>query len=107
MVDIKRLEITQSEEYKGYIKALCRLAYAYVPEIRKQFAAKAFDMYSNETIRKLVLAYGEEIEKLEKDRLRDFSFAADYTDSEYSLEGSCLNNAGHYEAAIKLFFIGK
>ena len=107
MADFERLHITQSEEYKTYIKALCRLASAYIPEIRKQFAAKAFGLYANETIRQLVIEYGKELEKLEESRLRDFTFAVDYPDTEVSLEDTCLNNAGHYAAAIKLFFLGK
>lgn len=107
MLDTKRFEITHSDEYKTYIKALAKLACQYVPEIRRQYAAKAFELFANETIRQLVLAYGEEVEKLEADRLREFAYAADYTDIEYSLEDSCLNNAGHYAAAIRLFFLGK
>lgn len=107
MEDIKKFEITQSAEYKAYIEALCHLACVYIAEIRRQFAAKAFELYGNETIRRLVLAYGEEIKKLEADRLREFKFAADYPESAYSLEDSCLNNAQHYAAAIKLFFIEK
>lgn len=107
MENIKKLEITQSAEYKAYIEALCRLACVYIAEIRRQFAAKAFELYGNETIRRLVLAYGEEIKKLEEDRLRDFKYAADYPESEFSLEDSCLNNAQHYAQAIKFFFLEK
>lgn len=107
MDESKRWEIQHSEEYKAYIDALCRLACVYISSIRRQFAAKAFELYGNETVRRLVLAYGEEIKKLEADRLREFKFAADHADTEWSLEDSCLNNAAHYEAAIKLFFLEK
>lgn len=106
MTDIEKFDITHSEEYKTYIKALCRLASQYIPKIRRQFAEKAFELFQNETIRKLVLAYGIEIEKLDEDRLRDFNLAADYPESlAHGLEDSCLNNAGHYAQAIRLFFI--
>ena len=107
MTEAERFEITRSGEYKAYIEALCHLASQYIPEIRRQFAAKACELFQNETIRQLVLAYGEEAKKLEEERLREFTWAANYTESEYSLEDSCLNNAGHYAVAIKLFFLGK
>lgn len=107
MSDIKKYEIISSDEYKAYIKALCRLASQYIAEIRQKYAARAYELYANETIRQLVLAYGEEVEKLDQDRLRDFSFVAEYPNFEGHLEDSCLNNARHYEAAIKFFFLGK
>ena len=107
MADFERLHITQSEAYKTYIKALCRLACVYVPKIRKQFAEKAFELYQNETIRRLVIAYGEELEKLEESRLRDFTFAVNYPDTETSLEDTCLSNAGHFAETIKFFFLDK
>ena len=108
MTDIEKFDITHSEEYKTYIKALCRLASGYIPEIRRQYAEKAFKMFQNETIRKLVLAYGTEIEKLDAERLGDFNLVAD--DPElfgHGLQDSCFNNAVHYAQAIKLFFITK
>lgn len=107
MSENERFEVIHSAEYKAYIKALCHLASQYIPEIRRQFAAKAVELFQKETIRRLVLAYGEEAKKLEEERLREFTWAANYTESEYSLEDSCLNNAGHYAAAIKLFFLEK
>ena len=107
MSENERFEITHSEEYKTYIEALCRLASQYIPEIRRQFAAKAVELFQNEAIRRLVLAYGEEGKKLEEERLREFAWAANYAESVYSLEDSCLNNANHYAAAIKLFFLEK
>lgn len=107
MTDHEKFQITQSEEYKTYIAALCRLASGYIPEIRRQLAEKALENFQNETLRRLVLAYGEEIQKLDADRLREFSWAASNPETGYSLEDSCLNNAEHYAAAIKLFFLDK
>lgn len=108
MNENERFEVTQSSEYKPYIEALCHLASQYVPEIRRQFAAKAVELFRNETIRRLVIAYGEEAKKLEQELLQEFSWAAKSPESGlYSLETSCLNNAAHYAAAIKLFFLGK
>lgn len=111
MKEIKNFEFTSSEEYQNYIGALCNLASQYIPEIRRQFAEKALENFQNETIRALVLAYGDEVKKLEADRLRDFGWAAKHpewaanpAESGYTLEDSCLNNANHYAAAIKLFF---
>ncbi len=98
--------ITTTAEYKTYINALCRLASGYIPKIRRQFAEKALVNFQNETIRKLVIAYGAECEKLDESRLRDFKMVAD--DPElygHGLEDYCLNNAEHYAAAIKLFFL--
>ena len=105
MEDIERLKIRQSEEYKQYLAALCRLASQYVPRIRRQFAVQAFDKFQDTTVRRLVLAYGEEIEKLSKDRLRDFKFLAEHTEADYmSMEDSCLAHAGQYGEAIKFLF---
>lgn len=96
--------ITASAEYKAYIMALCNLASDYVARIRQQFAAKAYEMYQNETVRKLVLAYGDEYMKLQSSRLFDFEMAAHHPHDNSYLEDTCLNNAGHYAAAIKFFF---
>ena len=101
---IETLKITQSDEYKSYLKALCWIAADYVSRIRVQFAEKAFEMYQNETVRKIVLAYGVEHEKLEERRLRDFTFATEHPHSAGSLEDDCLNNARHYAHTIKMLF---
>ena len=100
-------EITSSAEYKTYIAALARLASDYVPHIRKQFAAKALENFQNETLRTLVIAYGEEIKKLDADRLQDFEWAAKDPDGVHSLEDSCLNKAKHFAATIKFFYLDK
>ena len=98
-------KVMQTDEYVDYISALCRLASGYVSRIRVQFAEKAFDKYADPTIRKLVLAYGEEVKELDADRLRDFSFAAKYgAVTKDSLDDSCLNNARNYGQAIWLLF---
>lgn len=98
-------KITSSEEYKKYMKALCRLASGYISRIRIQFAERAYEKYQDETIRKIVLAYGEEAEKLDHDRLRDFVHCSEYgAISEESLNDSCLNNAGSYGKTIKFLF---
>ena len=104
MSENERFEIIHSAEYKTYTEALCRLASQYIPEIRRQYAAKAVELFKNETIRRLVLAYGEEAKKLESERLREFEWAANYPETAYTLEDSCLNNARHYAEAINLFF---
>lgn len=99
------MQIVYSEEYKTYIEALCWVAEAYVSRIRVQFAEKAYQMYQNETVRKIVLAYGEEHKKLEERRLRDFASVARYgACSEESLNDDCLNNAKHYASTIKMLF---
>ena len=105
MTDIEKLQITQSDEYRTYLKSLCRLASAYVSRIRVQFAEKAFDKYQDETIRRLVLAYGEEAEKLDASRLFDFTHASEYgAVTDECLNDTCLNNAGHFSAAVKMLF---
>lgn len=98
-------QITRTEEYKKYISALCRLASDYVSCIRVQFAEKAYDMYQNETIRQIVFAYADEIERLDRDRLRDFWYVSEHgaTTSE-SLNDSCMNKAKSYGDTIKLLF---
>lgn len=104
-MSIEEMKIMHSEEYKAYIKALCWVAEDYISRIRVQFAEKAFEMYGNETVRKIVLAYGEEHEKLEERRLRDFTSVAQYgSHTEESLNDDCLNNARHYAATIKMLF---
>ena len=101
---IENLKIIHSAEYKRYIQSLCWIAEDYVPRIRVKFAVKAFEMYQNETVRRIVLAYGDEREKLEKRRLRDFTFASENPDSVWSLEDDCLNNARSYAQTIKMLF---
>lgn len=106
MMTSEQLGITQSAEYRTYIAALCRLASQYVPEIRQQYAARAYEMFQNESVRRLVLAYGEERERLEESRLREFLWASEpgRESNTYSLEDTCLNNARHYGEAIRFFF---
>ncbi len=98
-------KITQSDEYKMYIKALCRIASGYVPRIRVQFAEKAYDKYQDKTTRRIVLAYEKEAEKLDQYLLRWFSIASESDDFEEEiLKDDCLNHAMHYAATIKMLF---
>ena len=98
-------KITYSEEYKMYLAALCRLASHYVSRIRVQYAERAYEKYQDEPIRRLVLEYGMEIEKLERDRLRDFRHCSEFgAVTTGSLEDSCLNRAKSYGDAIHLLF---
>lgn len=97
--------IIGTDEYKEYLEALCRLASQYVSRIRVQFAEKAYDMYQNETVRRIVYAYGEEAEKLDRDRFMEFRTASRYgADTPDSLRDSCLNNANAYGETIKMLF---
>lgn len=99
------LNITQSIDYKLYLKALCRLASDYVSRIRVQFAEKAYEMYQNETVRRIVLEYGKEAEQLDEYRLRDFCHVAEFgATTPDHLNDSCLCNAKHYAATIKMLF---
>lgn len=107
MTELEILKIRHSEEYKKYTAALCRWASQFVPRIRAQYARQAFDKFQDETTRRIVLAYGEEAEKLDASRLRDFGFIADHPDwesAETSLEDFCCNNAGNYGTTIALLF---
>ena len=98
-------KITHSEEYHDYIKALCRLASGYVSRIRVKFAEMAFEKYKDPTIRKLVLAYGEECAKLDVVRFNDFRYVSEYgASSEERLNDSCLINAHEYGKAIWFLF---
>ena len=102
MIDVN---ITKTPEFKAYIESLCRLASGYVPRIRIQFAEKAVEKFQDETIRKLVLAYGEEMKKLDADRLRDFALKAETPAIlAHNLEDSCLNHAKSYHDAFKFLF---
>lgn len=97
--------ITHSEDYRYYIQSLCWLSSGYVSKIRVKFAEKAYEMYQNETIRKLVIEYGHEYEKLQNSRLADFSYCAEYgAVTSGSLEDSCLNHSREYAQTIKFFF---
>jgi hypothetical protein len=98
-------KIMRSDEYKAYLKALCRLASGYVSRIRVKFAERAYEKFSDPTIRKLVLAYGAECDDLDKKRLSDFEYVAKYgATTEESLNDWCLNNSGHYAKAIWFLF---
>lgn len=100
------LSITLSEEYKEYMAALSKLSSRWVPRVRIQFARKAYNLYQNETIRKLVLAFGEETKKREADQLRNFEFAAEWNDSpeDYLEDSNCLIHDDEYAQALFLLF---
>lgn len=102
----KKISITVSEEWKQYIAALSECASDYVPRIRQQFAAKAYDNFQNETIRKLVLAYGEEVKKLRESRERDFKFYAENPEmlKDNYLSDSCLSNEKSYRETLMFLF---
>ena len=101
----QNIETIYSDEYNFYLKALCRLASGYVSRIRVQFAEKAYEMYQNETVRRIVNAYGDEIEKLDESRIRDFTYTSHYgATTEDSLNDSCLNKAMAYGDTIKMLF---
>lgn len=101
----KYYELFKDPDFELYMTALCRLASGYVSRIRVQFAEKAVDMFENETVRRIVLAYGEEVEKLDHDRLRDFQHVTKYgATTPESLGDSCLNHARHYGETIKMLF---
>ena len=105
MTDIERYTITSTDEYKAYLKALCRIASEYVSRIRVQFAEKAFDKYQDETLRRIVLTYGEEAEKLDEQRLFDFRCVSQYgAKSPDSLDDFCLNKAAHYAQTVFMLF---
>lgn len=101
----KKNSTIHSDEYKAYLAALCDLASNYISEIRVQFATKAYEKYQDPTVRRLVLAYGEEVRKLREDRLRDFAWVENHSFvGADHLHDSCLNNARHYAEAIHLLF---
>lgn len=101
----KYYELAKNIDFEDYMSALCRLASGYVSRIRVQFAEKALDMYENETVRRIVLAYGEECEKLDHDRNREFLYVAKYgATTPDHLNDSCLNNFRHYGETIKMLF---
>lgn len=98
-------KITQSEEYKAYIKALCTLSSQYVTRIRAQFCIKAYEMYQDKTVRRIVLAYGEEHEKLEEYRLMKFMWESEKEEpDETFLKDDVLNKANAYGDTIKMLF---
>lgn len=97
--------IINSEEYKEYLKALCKLASRWVSKIRVQFAEKAYEMYLDKTVRRIVMAYGNECDKLQKDRFREFSFASHFgATTPDQLKDTCLNNAEHYAKTLMMLF---
>jgi hypothetical protein len=103
--DTEALKIIQDDEYKLYMKALCWIASQYVSKIRVQFAKKAFEMYKDETVRKIVLAAGIEHDKLEASRLRNFIHVAEYgACTDESLTDDCLNCFSDYANTVKMLF---
>ena len=104
MLNHEFYELSNTEEFNTYLEALCHLASRYVERIRKQFAEKAVEMYHNETVRQIVLAYSEEYKKLEEDRLRDFRWVASRPENDYTLDDSCLNKSKSYADTIWFLF---
>ena len=104
--------ILHSDEYKQYMKALSRLASEYVSKVRVKFSERAFEKYQDESIRRLVLAYGREAEDLDRRRLADFTSLADHMalglddhHTDEDLNDWPLNNANSYSEAIKFLFL--
>ena len=98
-------KITHSQEYKNYIDALCTLSSRYVVRIRKQFCEKAYEKYQDETTRRIVLAYGEEHEKLIESRKRNFFWESEKDEpKEDFLKDDILNNAEAYASTIYMLF---
>ena len=103
--DSEARKIVLDDMYKLYMKSLCWIASQYVSRIRVQFAEKAFEMYKDETVRKIVLAAGVEHDKLEARRLRDFNHVAEYgACSDESLNDDCLNHYSDYAHTVKMLF---
>ena len=104
-MSLENLKIMHSEDYKDYLQALCWVSEEFVPRIRVQFAEKAFEMFADETVRKIVLACGEEYKKLKATRLRDFVSVSEHgAFSEYSLTDDCLNHFKDYAATVYMLF---
>ena len=104
-------KILTSEDYQKYMKGLALYSFQYVESVRRKFAVKAWEMYQNETVRKLVIAYGEEYTAREQSYIRDFCFAVEHYEPEKIQElneahfgTSCLNRAHSYGDTIKFFF---
>lgn len=98
-------KIISSDEYKEYLAALCRLASGYVSRIRVQFAVKAYEKYADETLRRIVYAYGEECVKLDKERQKEFEYVSKYGPvTEDHLADSCLIHANEYGRTIYMLF---
>lgn len=102
----ERQRLIHSEEFQVYAEALCILASTYVERIRKQFADKALEKYSDPTIRRLVLAFGEEAKKQDKHRLDRFMSEIDYGPKDWLTLGDdhCLIHDREYEKAIWFLF---
>ena len=95
---------TSSEEYKAYLAALWRCSAHWVDKIQIQYARKAYEMYQNETVRKLVLKYGEQIAKLDEYCMDRFRYASKYEDASPNLHDDCLNIAGSLAQSIHFLF---
>lgn len=104
MTNTEFYNLCDNEEFTTYLEALCHLASDYIPKIRRQFAEKAVEMYHNETVRKLVLAYSEELKDLQRRRYDDFRWIAKDPSSDFSLNDWCLNKAKSYADAIWFLF---
>lgn len=105
------IKVIDTAEYDKYLAALCRLASGYVSRIRVQFAEKAREKYGDPTVCRIVLAYGEECEKLDAARLNDFLAIAsrsalnpDWLNHPDCLEDPVLNKARSYGDTIKMLF---
>lgn len=108
-MDVSKIRaITLSDEFREYTDALCEYASNFVPEIREQFAEKAFEMYQNESVRKLVLAYGKDAEERRKNRKKYFQWACESAATgescKYSIDLMNSALAKNYGDAIWLLF---
>lgn len=101
---LEEQKIFHSEEYAAYLETLCKIASRYISRIRVQYAAKAWEMFQNETVRRIVSEYAKELEELERHRLMDFKSASEHEVSESHCEDWCLSKATSYADTIHLLF---
>ena len=106
ILDSLYYEASKDPQFEEYISALCNLAATYVSRIRKQFADKAVEKFQDATIRKLVLAYGEEVKKQNEYRLRQFKYEARWGENEANRlnDDHLLIHDQEYEKAIYFLF---
>lgn len=104
--DTEREWVCKSPEWNSYLAALEKLSVPYIASIRRKFAVRAYRMFKNEAVRRLVIEYGKEHDSNKATRRCEFfAMARDPMRNDSNLEGdSCINNASAYADAIKFMF---
>jgi hypothetical protein len=98
MKKIQDIEIISTKEFKEFIEDLAYFANNYITKIRRQLTENAFEIYQNETVKKMLHEYRVLAEKDLKDLIYGMQHQIENPDSNCNLDS--LSGANHYSNVL-------